>query len=257
MKKNLRTFNIQHSTFNIQPVRHWMSLVVGCWMLVVGCFSFSTSAATNEPPPVTVADPRPALQNLQHKMAAVKSVYLEFTQERVLKLFSEPLKTEGVMLIASPDRIRWETTAPYQSILLGDKKSVAQFEKEDGAWKKLKLGFPQMLKRVMEQMALMNQGKLDALTGDFTITVATNQSAAVLTLVPKDKDVRGMLAALEVWMQPDFSATREVVMREPGGDFTRISFKHERRNVVFPPGTFDQTKPLDIFEIRKATGDSQ
>ena len=121
----------------------------------------------------------------------------------------------------------------------------------------LKLGFPQMLKRVMEQMALMNQGKLDALTGDFTITVATNRSAAVLTLVPKDKGVRGMLAALEVRMQPDFSATIEVVMREPGGDFTRISFKHERRNVIFPAGTFDQNKPLDILEIKKAVSESR
>lgn len=213
--------------------------------------------AADEAPLQPVADAAPLLQALQQKMSSLKSVQLDFTQERHLELFTEPLTSEGVMLIGRPDLIRWETTAPYQSILLGDKKSVAQFEKEDGAWKKLKLGFPQMLKRVMEQMALMNQGKLDALTGDFTITVATNQSAAVLTLVPKDKDVRGMLAALEVWMQPDFSATREVVMREPGGDFTRISFKHERRNVVFPPGTFDQTKPLDIFEIRKATGDSQ
>ena len=35
------------------------------------------------------------LQDLQHKMASVKSIYLEFTQERVLKLFAEPLKSEG------------------------------------------------------------------------------------------------------------------------------------------------------------------
>ena len=65
-------------------------------------------------------------------MAAVRSVYMEFTQERHLSLFAEPLKSEGVMLIEKPDRIRWETTAPYQSILLGDHKSVAQFERWDG-----------------------------------------------------------------------------------------------------------------------------
>ena len=42
-----------------------------------------------------------------------------------------------------------------------------------------------MLQRVMEQMALMHQGKLDALTGDYTISVATG-NLAVVTLVPKD-----------------------------------------------------------------------
>ncbi|MGH7976177.1 MAG: LolA family protein, partial [Limisphaerales bacterium] len=118
---------------------------------------FTTFAAENvalQP----VADPQPILQDLQRKMSSLDSVYFELTQERHLKLFTEPLKSEGFMLIERPDKIRWETTAPYQSILLGDKKSVAQFEFNDGKWEKLELGFPQMLKRVMEQMSLMNQG---------------------------------------------------------------------------------------------------
>ncbi|HEY2330172.1 MAG TPA: outer membrane lipoprotein carrier protein LolA [Verrucomicrobiae bacterium] len=203
-----------------------------------------------------VGDARPILQDLQQKMSSLKSVCLDFTQERRLKLFAEPLKSEGVMLIGQPEQIRWETTAPFQSILLASRKSVAQFERTDGEWKKLKLGFPQMLKRVMDQMVLMNEGRLDALTADFTITVATNRSAAVLTLVPKDENVRAMLSSLEVRMPPDFSATREVVMHEPGGDFTRIIFTRERRNVPLPTGTFDQAKPLEIAAIRAAVGDA-
>jgi outer membrane lipoprotein-sorting protein len=157
------------------------------------------------------------------------------------------------MLIERPDQIRWETTSPFQSILLGNHQSVAQFENTGGIWKKLKLGFPQMLRRVMEQMAQMNQGKLDALTSDYTISVATG-SLAVVTLVPKDKSIRSILSSLEVKMPPDFSATREVVMNEPSGEFTRIIFHRERRNVKFPPGTFDQTTPLDIAAVKAALG---
>lgn len=224
-------------------------LFAGAW-LAFAVAGFAAEETALQP----LADSKPILADLQQKMSSLKSVYLEFTQERRLKLFTEPLKSEGVMLIGRPDLIRWETTAPYQSILLGDQKSVAQFESEDGVWKKLKLGFPQMLKRVMEQMALMNQGKLDALTGDFTISVATNATAAVLTLVPKDANVRVMLASLEVRMQPDFSATREVIMHEPGGDSTRIIFTRERRNVDFPASTFDQTKPTEVAAIRAAVG---
>jgi len=217
-------------------------------------FTMSLSAAdalTIKP----VADPRPILAELQRQMKAVTSVYFEFTQERQLQLFTEPLKSEGVMLIDQPDQIRWETTAPYQSILLGNSKSVAQFERTDGEWKKLKLGFPQMLKRVMEQMSLMHQGKLDTLANDFTVSVSTG-SVAVVTMIPKDKDVRAMLASLEIRMQPDFSATREVVMHEPGGDLTRIIFHREKRNVKFPPAAFDQTRPLDIAAIQAAAGDA-
>src|SRR5258708_23160900 len=79
-----------------------------------------------------VANPQPILQDLQKKMSSLHSVCLNFAQERHLKLFSEPLKSEGVMLIDQPDQIRWETTAPYQSILLGNHKSVAQFAQRYG-----------------------------------------------------------------------------------------------------------------------------
>jgi outer membrane lipoprotein-sorting protein len=208
-----------------------------------------------EPVLQPVANPKPILEDLQRKMSALTSVYLEFTQERRLQLFTDPLKSEGVMLIQSPGQIRWETTAPYQSILLGNDKSVAQFEKTDGEWKKLKLGFPEMLKRVMNQMTLMHQGKLDALTSDYTISVSTG-AVAVVTMVPKDENVRAMLASLEIRMLPDLSATREVVMNEPGGDLTRIIFRREKRDVTFPANTFDQTKPLAVGAIKTAVGNA-
>lgn len=225
------------------------------WLVIIGLLLTGTARSAESDTAVQpVVDPRPILEDLQRKMKSVTSVYFEFAQERHLKLFAEPLKSEGVMLIDQPDQIRWETTAPYQSILLGNHKSVAQFERTDGEWKKLKLGFPQMLKRVMEQMSLMHQGKLDALTRDFTISVVTG-SVAVVTMVPKDENVRAMLVSLEIRMQPDFSATREVVMNEPGGDLTRIIFHREKRDVKVPPGAFDQTKPLDLAAIKAAVGD--
>ena len=198
-----------------------------------------------------VAGPPPALLDLQKKMAGVKSVYLEFTQERVLKLFSDPLKSAGVMLVERPDEIRWETTAPYQTILLGNLNSVAQFEFNDGKWEKLKLGFPQLLQRVMQQMSAMNRGDIGAMLNDYTASVATNTDV-VLTFVPKDENVRGMMSSLEVHLPPDLSTTREVVMNEPDGDLTRIIFQNEKRGVEFPSGTFDQTKPLEISAVKAA-----
>lgn len=217
--------------------------------LLVLLLATLSNFAAESPQLIPVADPKPILADLQQKMSSLTSVYLEFTQERRLQLFDAPLKSEGVMLLDRPGQIRWETTAPFQSILLGNQKSVAQFEFSAGKWNKLKLGFPQMLKRVMDQMTLMHQGKLDALTSDYTLSVSTG-AVTVVTLVPKDDNLRSMLAALEIHLHADLSATREVIMREPGGDFTRIIFNREKRDVTFPAKTFDQTKPLDLAAIK-------
>ena len=228
-------------------MKHFLTIA-----LLLAAISLHADDASPQKP---VADPKPILAELQQKMSGLSSVYLEFTQERQLKLFAEPLRSEGVMMIDRPGQIRWETTAPYQSILLGSQKSVAQFEFADGKWKKLKLGFPQMLKRVMDQMTLMHQGKLDALTNDFTISVSTG-AVVVVTMVPKDENVRSMLASLKIQLQPDLSATREVVMHEPGGDLTRIIFNREKRGVKFPEKTFDQTKPQELTAIKEAANNA-
>ena len=222
----------------------WAAVVAALSLLMAPAIGSRAGAADAK----TVPDPRPILQELQRKMSAVRTVYLEFTQERHLKLFAEPLKSEGVMLIERPDQIRWETTQPYQSILIGRKKAVAQFEFEDGKWKKLRAGFPQ-LKKVMEQMSLMHQGKIDALTSDFTVSVATN-SMTIITLEPKDENVRSMLSSIQIHLLPDLSSTRQVVMLEPSGDLTKIVFTKEMRDVNFPPGTFDLDKPIPLGGIR-------
>ncbi|HNQ72916.1 MAG TPA: outer membrane lipoprotein carrier protein LolA [Verrucomicrobiota bacterium] len=198
-----------------------------------------------------VADPQPILDRLQQKMAELRSVYLEFHQQRQLQLFAAPLDSEGAMLIDRPGRIRWETTRPYQSILLGNQQSVAQFECTGGQWNKLKLGFPQALKQVMEQMTLMHQGQFAVLTNHYTLTVATG-AVTVVTLVPQEAALRSYLAALEIHFAPDLAGIQTVVMREPGGDFTRINFTREIRNPQFPARTFDQTNPLELTAIQTA-----
>jgi outer membrane lipoprotein-sorting protein len=210
--------------------------------------SFTSFAASSES---QAAMAQKILQDIQKKMAPVHSVYLEFTQERVLKLFSKPIVSQGVMLLERPDKIRWETTEPYQTILLGDGSSVAQFERDDGKWQKLKLGFPQMLQHVMEQMSAMNQGNMSAMTDGYDISVSTN-NGTVLTLVPKDENVRQVMSSLEIHLAPDLTATREVVMNEPDGDLTRISFHDEKHDVKFPDGTFDQNHPLPIATVKAA-----
>src|SRR5262245_2916320 len=92
-----------------------VSLAIGYWLstiltsVALLTMSPRAMAADRDPSLKRVADARPILQDLQRKMSSLGSVYFEFTQERHLKLFNEPLKSEGVMLIERPDQIRWET----------------------------------------------------------------------------------------------------------------------------------------------------
>ena len=100
--------------------------------IFLSVLALAANADTNAVALPAGADIHAIMDNLSKRAATSKTVFMEFTQVRELKMFAEPLKTEGVMLIAQPGKIRWETTAPYQTIMLGEKKNVAQFEFSDG-----------------------------------------------------------------------------------------------------------------------------
>ena len=100
----------------------------------------------------------------------------------------------------------------------------------------------------------MHQGKLDALTGDFTRLGGNGNGVAVVTLVPKDENVRSMMSSLEVQMPPDFSATREVVMNEPDGDFTRIIFTREKPQCEISGGNIRPNQTLGYCRRQSGRG---
>ncbi len=185
------------------------------------------------------------LAGLEKRMQPVASARSVFRQERHLSLFDQPLVAEGVMFFQAPGFIRWETTKPYRSAFLSDGANAAQFEWIDGRRRKLKIDFPRSLSKVIEHMSLMNQGRLGPAKENFNITASTGETA-VINMTPRDDRAKAFRSSREIRMAPDLSATREILMNEPGGDFTRITIVKEDRNIALPASAFDMNDPADI-----------
>jgi outer membrane lipoprotein-sorting protein len=192
------------------------------------------------------------LAKIREAMARVRSTCTEFDQERKLDLFDEPLRSEGVLVFEQPNRVRWETVKPYQSILVSDGVSVAQFERADGPWKKLQTGFPQALKNVLDQVSAIHRGRVDDMERDYDVTATRHTDRVTMVLVPKSADLRKMMSAIELKLRPDLSAADEILLKEPNGDYTRIAFRNERRNVALPDRTFDLASPVDLKALQEA-----
>ena len=209
------------------------------------------------PPPAAAAEAKEEtsaelLAKIREAMARVRTTYTEYDQERTLDLFDEPLRSSGAMVFEQPDRIRWETCAPYQSILVSDGVSVAQLERVDGAWKRLRTGFPRALKGALDQVAAIHRGRVEEMERDFEVAAARRPDGVLMTLVPRSADLRKTISAFELVLRPDFSAARELRLKEPNGDSTRIVFRNERRNVTLPDKTFDLAAPVDLKALQEA-----
>lgn len=219
-------------------------------LLFISAIRLQPGHARAEPPPQADAG-EAALAGLEQRMQPIASARSVFRQERHLSLFDQPLEAEGVMFFQSPNFIRWETTKPYRSAFLSDGVHAAQFEWIDGRRRKLKMDFPRSLSKVIEHMALMNQGRLGPAKENFKITAATGDTA-VITMFPKDDRAKAFLSSIEIRMAPDLSATREILMTEPNGDFTRITIMREDRNITLPVDAFNMNDPAEIEVLTNA-----
>jgi outer membrane lipoprotein-sorting protein len=171
---------------------------------------------------------------------------VEFTQERHLALFEEPLQTEGHLCFQKPNSIRWEVTKPYRSILVATGAGAAQFEQTDGKWKRLDLSYLKSIPNFVGGMALFLEGRYLERQQDYEFAL----KGTVLVLKPKQKTV---IEAFELEFGDDLAAgARAITMRQPDGDWTRIAFRNQAANQPLPAGTFDLQTPVDIATIQKA-----
>lgn len=223
----------------------WAQLEI---VLALGFLGLTASPLAAQPAGPNVA----LLDEIAKNAGRVESVFTRFVQERHLSLFQEPLRSEGCLCFQKPGRIRWEVTQPYQSILVSDGRTVAQFERVGDQWKKLDLGAEAAVQNVVSQIGGIMGGGYASSQRDYSVTATNAADGPVLTLAPRNPAMRKMMQAIEIHLAPDFRATRRVVLHEANGDFTDIHFSEQVAEPALPTGTFDCSRPVALEQIREA-----
>ena len=219
-------------------------------VLLCGIAAWRSPAFAEPPEPELqpVADVDAFIDEIENSLRGARTVFTRFRQERVLSLFDEPLVTEGILLFERPDRVRWETTSPYRSMLLADGRRVAQFEWIEGKRRKINIGYPEPIRRMMDEISAINQGRMRERTKLYKVSGLRGVGARII-MRPREKALREMISSIEIDMTADLSATRRITMHEPNGDLTRIIVIEERRNVSVADGAFNLKDPIEVKTI--------
>ena len=206
-------------------------------------FCASLLAATPSAPPP---------ESIGRSLQTVQTILTHFIQERHLSLLEQPLRTEGWLCSQAPGRVRWETTAPYQSILVADATGVAQLENTNGQWKALNLGLEDALRLVIQQISGIVEGRFASGSRDYEASTQAGSTGPILVLIPKAQQPRKMIERIEVHLSSELDTVQRVILHEHNGDHTDIRFSEQVINRPFPDGTFNRTQPLPIDQVRRA-----
>lgn len=178
------------------------------------------------------------LDRLEKNLGQLRSLKTRFIQNKYLSIFKKPVRSRGVFLFLSPDRVRFEITKPFHSVMIASSASVAKYEWVEGKWKKLKLGNSDLILIVTGQIATWTKGLFRKKKDLYLIEGREGENKKII-LTPRDKKFRQHIGAIEVGIAKDEKSLDFVIIRETGGDYTEMLFLDKKQNLNLSKDFFD------------------
>lgn len=174
------------------------------------------------------------IDRLQKHGETVSSFQAEFTQEKVLAMFNQPVIFKGRLTIVRPDKLRWEFTSPTVSALIfaGDRGMRCD---EQGMNSSFDLRSDPVMRIVAEQLWLWLGGDYNRLGEKYELI---ETGSTTLQVQPKQDGVKEYIDRVVIRFDEQTLQPELVEILETGGDSTRIHFTSYRINGEFSSRLF-------------------
>ena len=139
-----------------------------------------------------------------------ETLQMSFVQTRHSEMLTKDLRSEGRMVLSSPDRIRWEVLKPYPSVFVSSGE----------------LAFAGRRFRMPTEK-------------DFSATVLEGEDFAV-KLVPVRRDLKSVFREIIVHADKQSLLVRSALLVTPDGDWTLLEFKDLVANRPVDPKLFEK-----------------
>ncbi|CAN5362745.1 hypothetical protein BH10BAC4_BH10BAC4_20570 [soil metagenome] len=207
-------------------------------LMVAGLVShIDTSVYAQYPGYTPVRDIVSFKKQFSQESTKVLSITSEFTQEKTLMALTEKITSTGKFWFKRSNRVRLEYSKPftYLVIMSGDRILLRDHQKETRVNAKSNKLF-QQVNRIMIDCV---QGTILE-SKDFTTRVFENEITLLLEMTPVSKTLKEFFKTIVLSVDKKDYSAKSILMNEPMGDITLISFDHKKLNepiadTVFAP----------------------
>lgn len=204
-------------------------------MLLLWCSAAGAASGTERgAPSMTLKEVQAELRQSAQQVETLQS---DIVQEKHLQMFAETLESRGRFMFARPDNLRWEMLEPVASgfVLRGTegRRWNAVSEEVDT----FSVDSDPVMGVVAQQLLAWARVDMEWLTTRYSMEVLEAEPVT-LRLVPRDAAEAEMIESLTIVFDAQRRHVAEVVMREQGGDWTRMRFTHVEVNAELPAHAF-------------------
>lgn len=170
--------------------------------------------------------------NMQH----LQSLESDFVQTKQLSYLEKTIKTTGKLYFKAPRKIRWEYQSPTAYVIIFDDQTMYT---DDGVSKKtVDLAAHRRMKGLNDLLMGTVQGSNILDESRFTITYYRQNTDYSAVLVPREKALGKFVKQVELTFDGASLLLKQVLLTDPAGDSTQLTFSNQRKNTSIPEAKF-------------------
>jgi outer membrane lipoprotein carrier protein len=183
------------------------------------------------------------LNEISETLNEMNTLKADFRQERTLWVFNDTLVTEGICYFEDPDKLRWEITSPFRTILIYNNEIIAKFDVSSDGIVKYNLGTEQIMKIVLNEIIYWMKGNFTEAKELYDLSIRRG-SDYIIELIPRSEQMKDVILKIELEISRITLHMLSVSIYETQQDSIRIMFFNEVNNIVFEEDLFDTDNPV-------------
>ncbi|MFH0753423.1 MAG: outer membrane lipoprotein carrier protein LolA [Candidatus Omnitrophota bacterium] len=203
-----------------------MLRIIMMLIVCVGCIVSDSARAAD--------DLAAALAGITQEMASLKSVQVDFVQEKKMAVFSSTIVLRGTLAWERPDSLAWHIASPIQYAFIMRGGLVRQWEGEHNTVQEFNMNANPMMRVASQQIQRWFSGKYDQLAREYDVALVSGKPLVLACVPHPNSPEAGFVARVSIQFREDLRYIEKITIEEMSGDQTSIQFENARLNETIP-----------------------
>jgi len=182
--------------------------------------------------------PEEWISKISAETSKIETLKSEFQQKKVLSFLNNPIESTGTFWFKQENQIRWEYKTPYPYLII--MKNGVLTIVDEGQESTTDLSSNVMFEQLSSLIAGSIQGSLLNEDEKYKKEFFENEKAVIVRFKPLNEQLLSYLKYIEIHFSKESLQVDELIMMEPGDDFTQIQFINQEINVNIEEGIFEK-----------------
>lgn len=197
-------------------------------LLFLVSFSFAQTELKN---------PQEWITKISAETSKIETLKSEFQQKKVLSFLNNPIVSTGTFWFKQENQIRWEYKTPYPYLII--MKNGILTILDEGQETTTDLSSNVMFEQLSSLIAGSIQGSLLNEDEKYQKEFFENDKNIIVRFNPLNEQLLSYLKYIEIYFNKESLQVDELVMMEPGDDYTQIQFMNSEINLTIEEGVFE------------------